>query len=144
MCNHSSSICEAKWQIHPLGNTQSAGRWYEPSRPQTHLQPAKTNQVEIWKQHMPPKNICMFKFILTLYNDDNDNNMTFVGTYRLFVALEVTFSPSLCSGANVATRGTHRQYALQKSCYFLIVCNYATNRLIYTSVLYHVYKNYNS
>ena len=46
---------------------------------------------------------------MALYIDDNDNNKTFVG-YCLFVALIVSFAPSLCSGANDVTRATNKQY----------------------------------
>ena len=51
-----------------------------------------------------------FHNYLSLYIGDNDNNTTFVGSYCLFVALVVTF-------ANVTTRATNKQYALQKPCY---------------------------
>ena len=59
---------------------------------------------------------CAFHNYLSLYIGDNDNNKTFVRSYCLFVALVVTFAPSLGSGANVATRATNKQYALQKLC----------------------------
>ena len=36
------------------------------------------------------------------------------------MALVVTFVPLLRSGANVTTRTTNKQYALQKSCYYLV------------------------
>ena len=53
---------------------------------------------------------------------DHDNNTTFVGS--LFVALVVTFAPSLRLGANVTSRATNKQCALQKSCYCLIILLY--------------------
>ena len=66
-----------------------------------------------------------FHNYLSLYIGDNDNNTTFVGSYCLFVALVVTFAPSLGSCANVTTRATNKQYALQKSCYCLILVTYS-------------------
>ena len=54
-----------------------------------------------------------FHNYLSLYIGNNDNNTTFVGSYCLFVTLVVTFAPSLRSDANVTTRATNKQYALQ-------------------------------
>ena len=52
-----------------------------------------------------------FHNYLSLYIGDTDNNTTFVGSYYLFVALVVTFAPSLRSDANVTTRATNKQHA---------------------------------
>ena len=61
---------------------------------------------------------------VALYIDNNVNNMTFVGSYCLFLALVVKFQPLLRSGENFTTRAKNKQYALQKSCYSLIPCQY--------------------
>ena len=52
-----------------------------------------------------------FHNYLSLYIGDTDNNTTFVGSYYLFVALVVTFAPSLRSDANVTTWATNKQHA---------------------------------
>ena len=54
---------------------------------------------------------------LALYIEDNVNNITFAGSYCLFLALVVKFSPALRSGKNFTTRAKNKQYSLQKSCY---------------------------
>ena len=55
---------------------------------------------------------CAFHNYLSLYIGDTDNNTTFVGPHYLFVALVVTFAPSLRSDANVTTRARNKQHAL--------------------------------
>ena len=70
-----------------------------------------------------------FHNYLSLYIGNNDINTTFVGSYCLFVVLVVTLTPSLRSGANVTTRATNKQYALQKSCYCLITYYYFVSDL---------------
>ena len=65
---------------------------------------------------------------LALCIDNNDNQMTFVRAYSLFVSLVASFAPSLRSVANDATRATNKLYALQKSCNCPICLNDITEK----------------
>ena len=75
-----------------------------------------------------------FHNYLSLYISDNDNNTTFIRLCCLFVARVVTFAPSLCSGANITTRVTNKQYALKS--HYRVPCRHY--RVPWANSLWHL------
>ena len=89
----------------PLENSEAAGRWRTSRAANTF---AALLIIEMLMNCIFSQINGAFHNYLSLYIGDNDNNTTFVGSYCLFVALVVTFAPSLRSVENVTTRAMHK------------------------------------